>query len=247
MVNSCFAQLTRTQIISNATPYTTFTWTAYSGNVLAAGHACSITGEHVYAPTCWVAVGTNTSMPYCWGGWTTMAHHIAQRTSTSGTQAGDVCSATGNSCSNGGGCSSLQSAPLSCASGNDCSGFVSIAWGLNQKYSTTTLTNISTQIAISHTQPGDIVDIPGDHTRLIETNYGNGNYQVMEASANGWNCAVHTYTANDLSSYTPYCWNNVTGGCTITPACSPNTTNDYCYGPPAPAVLTPARRRRPAD
>jgi hypothetical protein len=237
--HSCFAQLTRTQIINNGLPYTTFSWTAYSGNVLANGHSCSITGETVYAPTCWVIVGSNISMPYCWGGWTTMAQHIGQMTANSGTQAGDVCSATGSSCSNGGGCSGLQSSPLSCGSGNDCSGFVSICWGLNQKYSTSTLPGISTQIAITQTQPGDIVDIPGDHTRLIETNYGNGNYQVMESSADGWNCAIHTYTANDLSSYTPYCWNNVTGGCSITPTCSPTTTNDYCYGPPAPAVLTP--------
>src|ERR1017187_3510235 len=83
--NWCSAQLTRTQIISNALPYSTFTWTAYADNVLPNGHSCNITGETVYAPTCWVAAGTNTSMPYCWGGFTTMAQHIAQMTAISNT------------------------------------------------------------------------------------------------------------------------------------------------------------------
>lgn len=190
----CFTQITRTQIISNAVPYTTFTWTATSSNIWN-GVSCG--GKTIQTPS-WVKIGSNTGMPYCWGGWTSTSS--IQGYLNSGKSAGDNNTAT-----------SFGVEP-SCAVGLDCSGLVSRAWGLTSKYSTSTLPNISTSKAITQTQPGDILNLAGSHTRLIETNYGNGNYRVIESSATDWKTSYRTYTTANLSSYTPRSYNNVSNG-----------------------------------
>lgn len=199
-----YSQISRSQIINNAATFTAYTWTASSCN-LWNGTLCG--GGNIYnAP--WVTTpGTYTALPYCWGGWSTLnefANAIANCKS-----AGQVCSASG------GGCTGVPSAPLSCAGGHDCSGLVSRAWERTSKYSTSTLPNISSSILLTQTQPGDIVNLAGSHVRLIETNYGNGNYRVIEASGADWKVAYHTYTAVQLSSYDPRCANSniVLGGC----------------------------------
>jgi len=193
-------------MINNATPYTSFSWTASSCN-LWSGQFCG--GRNVYsADIPWVNVGTNISMPYCWGGWSTQAQHNTAMGSCK--SAGDICSSGGGGCSGGG-------AGLSCSSGHDCSGLVSRAWATNSKQSTSSLPGISSSLALTSTQPGDIVNKVGSHTRLIETNYGNGNYRVIEASGADWKTAYHTYTTAQLSSYVPRCYDNVAGGCGIPP------------------------------
>lgn len=218
-----YAQITRTQVIANADPYTSFTWTASSCN-LWNGTSCG--GKNVYKAT-WVTAGTKTSMPYMWGGWSTISQHISAMTNCK--SAGDVCSASGGGCSGGGSGTSQQ-----CASGHDCSGLVSRAWALSTKYATSTLPNVSTSMNLSQTQAGDIVNLAGSHTRLIETNYGNGNYRVIEASARDWKTSYFTYTAVQLSSYTPRYYNNISGSTSQPPSCN----NDYSCGPPAPMELT---------
>jgi len=201
---SCFSQITRTQIINNAVPYTTFTWTATSSNIWN-GVSCS--GKTVQTPS-WVKIGSNTGMPYCWGGWTSTSS--IQGYLNSGKSAGDSNTAT-----------SFGVEP-SCAVGLDCSGLVSRAWALSSKYSTSTLPNISTSVALTQTQPGDILNLAGSHTRLIETNYGNGYYRVIESSATDWKTSYHTYVTVNLSSYTPRVYNNVNGGVISIPS------NDDC-------------------
>ena len=57
----------------------------------------------------------------------------------------------------------------------------------------------------------------------METNYGNGNYQVIEASGTDWKCARHTYSTVNLSSYDPRKFNNITSGSVV---CG----NDDCNG-----------------
>lgn len=49
----------------------------------------------------------------------------------------------------------------------DCSGFVSMAWGLTSSFTTSTLGQVSHQISKAQMTPGDIVLIPGDHTELF--------------------------------------------------------------------------------
>jgi hypothetical protein len=199
---SISAQITRTQIIDNGTPYLSFTWNADTCN-LWSGTFCG--GANIYhAP--WVVVGANTSMPYCWGGWTTLTEFgDIMSTCKSG---GQVCSAAG------GGCSGFPGAPLSCAGGHDCSGFVSRAWDLAEKHSTSTLPSVSLPITSTSVQPGDIYNIAGSHVRLVYANNGSS-VTVMESSGADWKCAYHTYTPVQLSSYTPRCYYQVEGGCPV--------------------------------
>jgi len=224
--NYGFTQISRTQIISNANSFTVFSWTATSCNIWQ-GNSCG--GGNIYnAP--WISgAGNYVALPYCWGGWSTLAEFSNAISNCK--SAGQVCS------SSGGGCSGVPSAPLSCAGGHDCSGLVSRAWERTSKYSTSTLPNISSSIPLSGTQPGDIVNVAGSHVRLIETNYGNGNYRVIEASGADWKVAYHTYTAIQLSSYDPRCANSniVIGGCGTIDSLLCN--NDNSCGPPNPIPL----------
>jgi|GEM_PF-6894746 len=199
---SATAQITRTQIIDNGTPYLSFTWNADSCN-LWSGTYCG--GANIYhAP--WVVAGANSAMPYCWGGWSTL------------TEFGDIlstCKSGGQVCSAaGGGCSGFPGAPLSCAGGHDCSGFVSRAWELAEKHSTSTLPSVSLPITSTSVQPGDVYNIAGSHVRLVFANNGSS-ITVMESSGADWKCAYHTYTPVQLSSYTPRCYYQVEGGCPV--------------------------------
>jgi len=195
---NCFGQITRSQIFANADPYTTYTFSATAGNI--GSRTCSGVGTETAAS--WVAVGSNTSMPYCWGGFSTRASFTSGL--TSGKLAGDVTTSTSGDCCE------------TCALGVDCSGYVSRAWALTTKYSTSTLPNISTAYAsASQVQLGDIFNYAGSHVRLVNTNYGNGSYQVMESSANGWHVAYNTYTASQLTSYVPRYYVNVTNAVSL--------------------------------
>ncbi len=221
-----YSQISRTQIINNAVTFTAFNWTATSCNIWS-GTSCG--GGNIYTAPWITSAGSYTALPYCWGGWSSLAEYATAISNCK--SAGQVCSASG------GGCSGVPSAPLSCAGGQDCSGFVTRAWERTTKYSTSSLPNISSPISLSQSQPGDIVNLAGSHVRLVETNYGNGNYRVIEASGADWKVAYHTYTAIQLSSYDPRCANSniVIGGCGVvdTLLCD----NDNSCGPPNPINL----------
>lgn len=171
---SMVGQVTRTQIMDNAIPYTTQTWTATSANIWN-GVSCG--GKTIQTPS-WVKIGLNTAMPYCWGGWTTTTSMQAYL--NYGRSAGDNNTAT------------AFGAEPSCAVGLDCSGFVSRAWALSSKYSTSTLPNVSIPINLSQVQEGDILDYAGSHTRLISSVNVNGSINVLESSAKDWRVSPGT-------------------------------------------------------
>ena len=194
IINCNGQSITRAQIISNAVPYTTYTFTTTASNIK---HSVSCSGVGNIITPSWVVIGNNTSMPYCWGGFSTLASFTSKL--TQGKSAGD------DDCTTGGDGSE------SCAVGVDCSGFVSRTWGRATKESTSSIPNISTALgSASMVQPGDCFNKAGSHVRLVETNYGNGNYRVIESSANGWHVAYNTYTASQLSAYVPRIYVNVT-------------------------------------
>ena len=208
------AQITRTQIMNNAIPYTTFTWTATNSNIW---YAVGCGGKTVQTPS-WVKIGSNTGMPYCWGGWTATTN--IQGLLNSGKSAGDINTNTS------------FGAGESCAAGLDCSGFVSRAWALNSKQSTNTLPNISTQINLSQVQQGDMLNYAGSHTRLVSSVNGNGSINVLESSAKDWKVSLGTYTPAQLTNYISYYYNNVSNGgtapgpftLTLTPKCDGTTS-----------------------
>ncbi|HXC06718.1 MAG TPA: T9SS type A sorting domain-containing protein [Bacteroidia bacterium] len=181
--------ITRTQIHYNAIPFTTYSFTASSSNIKN-NSSCPSAGGNVTTPS-WVVVGHNApGMAYCWGGFSSLSSFTTGL--TNGKSAGD------NDCTTNGDCCET------CALGVDCSGFVSHAWGLTTKYSTTTLPNISTAYAsASQVKQGDIFNLSGSHVRLVDTNYASGTFLLMESSAVDWKVSYRSYTAAQLTSYTP--------------------------------------------
>jgi hypothetical protein len=197
--------ITRTQIHYNAQPFTTYHFTASSSNIQPATN-CPSAGGNVTTPS-WVTVGSsNVGMAYCWGGFSSLTSFTSGL--TNGKSAGD------NDCTTNGDCCET------CALGVDCSGFVSHAWGLTTKYSTTTIPNISTAYSsASQVKQGDCFNLSGSHVRLVDTNYVNGSFLLMESSAVDWKVSYRTYTASQLTSYTPRWYVHVdTSG--STPVCN---------------------------
>jgi len=200
---SSFAQISRSQIMANANSYSnaSYKWTATASNKWL-GTYCN--GKYIYyaAPAAGgcVITGTNWGMPYSWGGWSSISQHNTAM--ANGKSAGDVCSSSGGGCNGGG-------AGLACASGMDCSGFISRVWNVSSttKYNCTMLNSISTPILASQVQAGDIYN-RNDHVRLVATVYTNGNRQVVESSVTGWRVQYNTWTPSQLSSYTPRVYNN---------------------------------------
>ncbi|HEX7415209.1 MAG TPA: T9SS type A sorting domain-containing protein [Bacteroidia bacterium] len=187
--------ITRTQIHNNARPFTTYTFTASSSNIHNNVN-CPSAGGGVTTPS-WVSVGPNTvGMPYCWGGFSSLSSFTSSL--LGGKSAGDKdCSTNGDCCE-------------SCALGVDCSGFVSHAWGLTTKYSTTTIPSISTAYtSASQVKQGDVFNLAGSHVRLVDTNYATGTFLLMESSAVDWKVSYRSYTASQLTSYIPRWYVNV--------------------------------------
>ncbi|MFI5149661.1 MAG: T9SS type A sorting domain-containing protein [Bacteroidia bacterium] len=194
--------ISRGQIHSNAMPFTTYSFTASSANIQS-GSSCPSAGGNVTTPS-WVVVGHNApGMAYCWGGFSSLSSFTSGL--TSGKSAGD------NDCTTNGDCCE------SCALGVDCSGFVSHAWGLSTKYSTSTIPNISTAYSsASMVKQGDVFNLAGSHVRLVDTNYASGTFLLMESSAVDWKVSYRSYTASQLTSYTPRWYVNVD---TAAPVC----------------------------
>ena len=187
------AAITRQQIIDNAEPYAVYEWTCAAANIK--DYDCG--GVHVTTPS-WVTVGDNVSIPYMWGGFSSLPQFdqgIADEVS-----AGDSYT-TGNGSGPG------------CAVGVDCSGYVSRAWDLPYKYGTSTLPDISTAYSsFSELKSGDIVNYAGHHVRLIHTNNSDGTFLILEASASAtnWSVGYSNYSTSDLqSSYIPRYYNDV--------------------------------------
>jgi len=224
----CIAQISRTQIISNASTYVNHTWTAKSCN-LWNGTYCS--GANIYKAPWVTSARTYTSIPYCWGGWSSITEFNTAITNCK--SAGQVCSTLGGGCVDG----NFPSAPLSCAAGLDCSGLVTRAWELTSKYSTSTLPNISSRINLSSVQPGDILNIAG-HVRLVSKREADGSITVIESSGTDYKTAYHNYTAAKLASYDPRCPNSniVTGGSESVTA--PSNDNPCDAGTPTLTVST---------
>ncbi len=200
--------ITRQQIISNAEPYATHKWYCNADNIK--DYNCG--GVHVLTPG-WVTVGENISIPYMWGGFSSLTEF--DQGIKDGVSAGDR-----DTHGNGAG--------SSCAVGVDCSGFVSRAWNLPNKYSTRSLPNISTAYSsYDDLLPGDIVNYAGHHVRLIHTVNGNGSFLIIESSASGtdWRVGYNNYTTADFQGkYFPRHYNDVIADNSPVDTINPTTT-----------------------
>lgn len=132
--------ISRSQVMTSAAAFTYHRWTATTANLHA---SCSSSYASDYS------VGAHTGVPYTWGGFDDLPSFDEKL--KKGYAAG---------------CHSRYGV-LSCATGLDCSGFVSRVWGLPTKYSTTTIQQVSTPLSQhSDLRAGDAWVNPGSHIVL---------------------------------------------------------------------------------
>jgi hypothetical protein len=147
-------------------------------------------GDVVKTPP-WLVVGINARTPYKWGGFSTVAQFDAGI--TNGKYAGDT----------------QTDGVSSYAYGVDCSGFVSRCWQLTYHASTSYMPNITTQYASwDDLKPGDAIHIVG-HVRLFINRNTNGTFRVVEAAGRNWDVSYYSYSASNLSTYTPRYYNSM--------------------------------------
>lgn len=178
--------INRSQVIQNAEAYQTHTWQATWSNIK---NDVSCGGKRIRTPN-WVKVGSNKSLPYCWGGNTALSSFNARM--SEGKCAGD-----NRTISSGYG----FGAEPNCTAGVDCSGFVCRSLGRSGHTATSGLNGISNSTSWGALKPGDFVNKPGSHTRLVHTVYGNGMIKMIESSRTYDKVHYKDYSAANHSSY----------------------------------------------
>lgn len=190
------ASVTRSEALVIAEAYRDLTWTAQAGNISA--DTVVVGDGHIIRTPDWVAPagGARTSVPYKWGGFTSLDSFAAQQLAnkyTGSDYTSDV-SWSDNYCV-----------------GVDCSGFVSRCWRRSAKEGTTTLPTISNTLAsFDDLKTGDIVNLAGSHVRLFWKKEENGTYTMIEAMGTYWRVMTRNYTAAALAAYTPLRYKNMT-------------------------------------
>ena len=179
--------ITRDLIIVNADAYASHSWyCSWENTQYCNTNNCPVSGSAF-------DIGYQTGVAYKWGGFDTIANFDSKLSQDY--TAGDV---TGTTC------------VADCATGVDCSGFVSRCWGLTTKYSTSTLPNISIAIPQSSLQEGDILNYPGSHVVLFDYLTGSGSPVIYEAVyGSPHKVYYHTSSWSYLNGYTPRKYNNI--------------------------------------
>jgi hypothetical protein len=213
-----FSQITDTQVILNANSYLEHSWIAVSDNIWD-NESCG--GKIVNTPS-WVNVGNHSSLPYCWGGNSTLEEF--DYFLTLGRSAGDNNTNVG------------YGAEPNCSVGVDCSGFVSRCYGLSTHYSTSMLNSNSLfghHNSYNDLIDGDFINKPGAHTRMVTQVNNNGTITVIESGsgignvggAGLWNVFEWTYDVSTLigDGYYPQYYTNMSN------YLGPPPNNDNCF------------------
>jgi len=183
--------ITRTEVINVADSYVNHTFYASSSNITD-GIVVDPNGDTVRTPS-WVTVGNHSSVPYKWGGFSSLSQFDDGLTNNR--YAGD--NYTGNNVS-------------AYAVGVDCSGFVSRCWGTSSKYGTSTIPNISTALSsLNDLRRGDCLNYAGHHVRLAAEDNPDGTVYICEASGVDWKVSYRTYDFTDLTNYEPRRYDNI--------------------------------------
>jgi thermitase len=185
--------ISRTQVINNAEAYRTYKWTPTNANCGSrtcpdanTGAACPVSQNKFPAGQLVEGVA------YKWGGYDTIADFASKL--SQGYLSGDV---SGTTC------------VASCATGVDCSGFVSRVWNVG-RYTTRNISQISTALASRNdVKAGDIFNEYSSHVVLFSHFDGAGNPVFYESA---WTPAkVRLYSGwTYLNGYEPRRYNNIT-------------------------------------
>ena len=104
---------------------------------------------------------------------------------------------------------------LSCATGVDCSGFVSYCWGLSRSghdFSTSNLRLVGGKPKdnwITDLRPGDALNNPGKHVVLFAGYNPDGTINVYEASGSAARVIFHRSTWSRFKGYIPLRYKNI--------------------------------------
>ena len=94
----------------------------------------------------------------------------------------------------------------------DCSGFVSLAWGLRRSYTTSDIHLVSHEIARADLQPGDALNDPGSHVALFLSWADAAHTRPLvreQAGPNGSPTVERVWSAATASIYTPIRYDNI--------------------------------------
>jgi len=148
--------ITRDQVMANAAAYAYQTWRAGTANLRA---PCDQSWSTDYT------AGDYVGLPYNWGGFDDLASF--QKKLGQGFGAG----------------AHAEHGVLPCTTGVDCSGFISRVWQLPAKYSTRTLSEVTSVLHdIDDVRPGDAWVKPGSHVVLHAYFRNDGTPAWYEAS-----------------------------------------------------------------
>ena len=204
------ATVSRADVLSTARSYTALTWQAEKRHAL---HGTGPDGQridtpdalhpHTTQPGFWWKTGTNTGMPYKWGGFDTPEEFTRRLAAETVVYAGDYASADKV---RGG-----DDAVSRYAAGIDCSGLVSRCWGLPRPYSTRELPGICTPLSsLDALRPGDIILRPGEHVQLFVRweDAAHTRYRAIEAAGDPeWRCFEIIYQRDTFTTsrgFTPW-------------------------------------------
>lgn len=190
----------RNSVLARCESMCNTTWTVQSGHkVIRSGYSSLVT-----IPSYIGAVGTTvTGIPYCWGGFFGLDANA--NTGNTGQFSSKITSnASDGALYTAGNINTSTSSYQSCTIGLDCSGFVSSAYGLTTKYSTTDFSNNFTSINKSELSYGDILCKAGSHVIIYVTTTSSGYYSIYDAAKSTGCTQSRTMSAATYSSYTAY-------------------------------------------
>lgn len=197
------APLPRAKIMANAESLTRVSWNMASNNMVCAGLASY---ESDFEP------GPQIGVAYKWGGFDPPQTFLARL--QEGKAAGSH--------------STHSPTALPCATGVDCSGFVSLIWELNQKESTASLHKVANTISFAELRPGDILNRAGSHVVLWVGRRDDGGPIFYEASGSAGKVQLNsTASWSYLNNYVPMRFKAV-------------ETTDSCAGTKAAPIVIPA-------
>ncbi len=177
------ADISRTEVIDRAKGYAFHPWRCTAANLTA---SCISGYESLYVP------GDYLGVAYKWGGFSSLFQFdedIAAGEGAGDPPGGDT---------------------YSCVTGVDCSGYVSQCWHTSGKYGTSTISDVSSSIAIGSRLPGDAFNQAGYHITLYSHTLSNGEPFIYEAAF--FNAATNAIGGwSYLEGYTPIRYDNITG------------------------------------
>lgn len=172
------ATVTRQEMLSRSDAFARLSW--QMGDANRKGKNCPADYVSDYL------AGTQTGMPYKWGGFDDEASFRAGLTAGKG---------AGSHKSNG---------TLDCVVGLDCSGFVSRVWGLSRHVATSQLNSAGSAVKTKDLKPGDALNKPGSHVVLFAGFRDDGVPIFFEASGAAKKVRLNTSASwAYLNGYSP--------------------------------------------